>query len=912
MADMQEDSRTALAGRKRELQDALQYRDSIHADDSPEDDRSRKRFKETHPTSKDTSVNVDHTVEVSSSGVDIAVSTPLQNEQRVSELPRDETGQAQGSQTEEQSNLDLVQEELGMTRPPTEDQIHTFPKTWNQGIQSGLRTSFGNKGRSRRITSKFPVTNEPNAIQHSEFSCTMELDTPPQRDDDQHQLGAILRVSHGEDGKFVSDAPASTINHPVPLQATPSFSAPINMPDTETVPDHQASQAPTSDIQGYAESERQRTDAAATREKRLSDMSFSARNDTLNVSISNWTAKQRALSIKQIAAQLPQETLRAVQAISRTKLQENQLGLLEPHQQEDYVAAIDAGRSQMRKPIDEATQKAADMFENGYNPTLPEHSTLVQKIANGDTFYPIECKPEPTYKNKHGNWNLPEILDQGKPIHLERVSFEVFAPIFLANNQDKWDVVNPKMLSGAFSIYMSCYYPMQKRELAGLVPTAENPMTVEQAVEQAKKLAQNGNNISNDASTLSQIFGESALASDSKNFKSIRANVRSSGSDRAIDDNAGAELIRNNVSIPALHRAMADVQTVTIQDIRNSSKRLPSVFSTREPLPERAESMDFVVDRAESILQQKYFPSASTVPRCLSCSQPGHSSSNCPSPHPTSLNLRCGKCRERGHTKEDCPEKLARSNDEATPCDLCASRTHLETDCHNIWRSYEPKPEDIRRVRDIPVHCYNCGGDNHYGPECGLQTGQILSGGNTWSRINLLKYLDPASRERALSAGVDYSISARPKQQFEIKGKGKAKDPISLDDSDDESFIRPKINPSLQNGHIRFGHSDVGHLTRSFENAPSYSYGPNSMHSAPGDMSYYPPQPHHPSQHSMPYRQSGPQQGASSSMRGPAPVSRGPKTGGGRNTGHLDPEKLAEMKAKKRAKKMRGPARKPN
>ncbi|TAQ88058.1 hypothetical protein B7494_g3609 [Chlorociboria aeruginascens] len=222
------------------------------------------------------------------------------------------------------------------------------------------------------------------------------------------------------------------------------------------------------------------------------------------------------------------------------------------------------------------------------------------------------------------------------------------------------------------------------------------------------------------------------------------------------------------------------------------------------------DALDIELSEVELKLQMKYFPSVDRSKHyCLACAEAGHRTVNCPyltcsacgvtGYHTTAacpLNQRCGKCWQHGHSTSQCQEKLLPSKDETGGCTLCNSEDHLEWACHLIWRSFNPKPEEIVKVRGIPVSCYFCGGIGHFGADCGLRIGPIASGGITWSQANLQKYLEPSSRQRAIFAAPDYSIPSKPKKDLSIKGR--ANDPITLDDSDsdDVTFIQAKIAKS--------------------------------------------------------------------------------------------------------------------
>ncbi|CAL3973523.1 unnamed protein product [Diplocarpon coronariae] len=443
----------------------------------------------------------------------------------------------------------------------------------------------------------------------------------------------------------------------------------------------------------------------------------------------------------------------------------------------------------------QATQEAEKAIASGF-PLSKDQQKIEDAMSQGRTFYPRRPNRPARYTKGHRNWTLLEAFDMnGKPFKLQDFTFNDFAPIFLRTFPDDWDSMKPKILIGAHATYVNAFYSHLSSVkafgtvLADAQATATSPdaITVVQAKEIARRQMSNVQN--------------SPQASLSANNSSSNVPSRSPTENRKVVEvlvapaTISAPLASNQ---PA--RALTAVESYDEPDI---------TMVEMDAAHNKPDCVNIHLSEVELFLQQRYYPSSDPATRrCLACSKTGHVSLTCPDMKCTAcgskgihshstcpFRKRCSKCREPGHNKNVCPEKLSLPRSEMS-CDLCGSTDHLEISCHLVWRSFDPRPEQILKVREIQIHCYSCGSGDHLGPECGLHRGPLRSSNLTWSRANLLKYIDPSSQVRALSAGKDYSIPPRARS-------GGTNDPITFDESDDEAFIRPPVQLRNAGGNIQ-------------------------------------------------------------------------------------------------------------
>lgn len=236
----------------------------------------------------------------------------------------------------------------------------------------------------------------------------------------------------------------------------------------------------------------------------------------------------------------------------------------------------------------------------------------------------------------------------------------------------------------------------------------------------------------------------------------------------------------------------------------------------------------------ELAYRDRYYPGlAPDAIFCVNCSSTNHNSGDCSeitcsfckNDHPAwrcPIRRRCTKCRQLGHDDKDCREKLRMSIDEME-CAVCASRDHVETTCSKLWRNFQPNSAKPHKVKAVPVFCYRCGSEEHYGGDCGLNPPKKMNGNknaemeNPWTMANARQYIDPSSTEVAIalsgeSTQPNNSVNARPDLGKSIVPRRHIH--FEADDDDDDEFIQPIVQKRQKTGDISFNGYKVNNSGR--------------------------------------------------------------------------------------------------
>lgn len=788
MASMQEemdDSRTSAVGRKRNLGE-IQDQDQVisrHSSLEPDAQRASKRVKEYDESLEDSVVE---------GGIIINTGSPSP----VASLLPTETS-------------------------PTLPTIAAAPRTgtWNRGVQSGLRTSFGSRLKAQ------PKSMIPSSRDE-------DVDIPSRTIPDatslpQMHTSTTSEQGEGEDIHVAETTDLQEMQTAIPPEAGSEVSGAQKLSPQMDIPiSSEEEEGEISSLRGaggdvdmlyeqtpgqYASGESSFSNGAVDNAESLQpQVSHPAGRDEGQPAIDDFgvdlqprenferpSSASDAEDMEDDGTPIEQDANPPF-----TMLSEAEVAQLTDIEKRVYLKARHEWikQEQRRKALLERvesfnrlTSKVEAIFAHEVLPLPSKYSAMEENIFAGLTFFPRKvARNGPFYRKNNVNYTASEVLNDRRPIRIQDLTFDMFAPSFLKDNSDKLTLINPQMLVAAFNSYRVKFYSPHAIALGYPNASAKSPHATDAAI--------------------------------------------------AKEERKQAKVILENFQL------MDSAPPPVLPD-KHEHDSVPN----NEPVEIDIDQED--IESMERELQQKYFPSASDRPatyRCLACGDICHKTVDCPSltcalcdgnhaQFTCPQNQRCNKCRNRGHKAVDCPEKLALSKEEAIGCDFCGSTDHLEKACHFIWRTFHPKATEIRRVREIPVHCYICGGTGHYGPECGLyKAGQILSGGETWSKSNLLKYIDVSSTDRAMSAGIDYSIESRSMKEFGIKGK--ANNPIDPDDGDDEDviFISERVKKPKQRGQIKIvGTARLGQPQQeAFHRAPNppRQSRPDFLHHAGGKI----------------------------------------------------------------------------
>lgn len=210
------------------------------------------------------------------------------------------------------------------------------------------------------------------------------------------------------------------------------------------------------------------------------------------------------------------------------------------------------------------------------------------------------------------------------------------------------------------------------------------------------------------------------------------------------------------------------------------------------------------ISQEELGLRQRYYPGVpSGAPFCIACTSMGHPTAKCPEAkckfcqeehftYQCPSRQRCEKCKQLGHTKSSCKEKLAVAPGEGfMECAFCQGQDHEEVDCTDLWQTYRPKMGFTKKVKQLPIYCYCCGAQGHFGSDCGLADPKVPPS-ETWTTAYASLYLDSDSSELPI---VDQNPPPPPPEESKpiIPGRSiKPQSHIIFEESDDEGqdFIR--------------------------------------------------------------------------------------------------------------------------
>ncbi|KOS20086.1 Protein AIR2 [Escovopsis weberi] len=374
--------------------------------------------------------------------------------------------------------------------------------------------------------------------------------------------------------------------------------------------------------------------------------------------------------------------------------------------------------------------------------------------------------------------------------------------LLLTSNPEHAPALTPSLVHAAYKQFIDCHSGLKQGKRRG---AKEASAKLEKNRELAKMLK-----------TLQSSIGSRLHEGPSAEAPS-RSTASGDPTGAQVEDQASSDQSRANGTGTVAKKTETSITDVIVlsSDGPQGSEAAPPVPSSSSPAPSNGLKTPAVAHRkgvplgADALAQQRrYFPSAvDPASMCLLCGREGHIAVDCQD--------------SLGHSTAKCIEKLALTKDEGLECFYCKSPDHLEDECTEWWRSYEPLAHVVKTISHLPSSCAACGSGQHDSGDCPQRRQRDASVNPTWTSRNRNLYVDPASSSSAIEES--YSQVGKPKagQQSDLRIRGSAAPRTHIqyesEDSDVEflgqraSVRKPKIGQIRVSSNIQMPNENRHH-----------------------------------------------------------------------------------------------------
>ncbi|KAK5987233.1 Protein AIR2-like protein [Cladobotryum mycophilum] len=302
----------------------------------------------------------------------------------------------------------------------------------------------------------------------------------------------------------------------------------------------------------------------------------------------------------------------------------------------------------------------------------------------------------PLYDNDSVTFQLPVFSQKREGSWFTR--FKGWVQVFYSSNSQHAALLTPALVSAAYTRYIDSHSGLKQSKKRGAKQAAAK-------LDETGALASFLRNLQSSGEF--QQHGDVAIRPDSQ------SNPPAESAEAGQESGSGG---KNSSDQPVATLGSVYVVDGVKQENPNTQDPAASSQSNGPDGPTMAHKEGVPTGDDALAQQRRYFPSASDPTNmCLLCSREGHIATGCTrslcsfcgkddhwSFACSTIPTRCGKCKQLGHASKGCVEKLALTKDEGLSCLYCKARDHLENQCTQAWRSFQPEAGLIKTVVSLP------------------------------------------------------------------------------------------------------------------------------------------------------------------------------------------------------------------